>query len=95
MWENSVKLTQRVDELGNIREIINNIPPVIYPKNESLRRLLDVDYYENQNPVPVVPDLFSRLKVIYQNEGNDNNNEEQNGNNDQVQGNVQKNDELL
>ena len=93
MWENSVKLTQRVDELGNIREIINNIPPVIYPKNESLRRLLDVDYYENQNPVPVVPDLFSRLKLIYQNEGNNNNNVD--GNNEQIQGNVQNNDDLM
>ena len=94
MWENSVKLTQRVDELGNIREIINNIPPVIYPKNESLRRLLDVDYYENQNPVPVVPDLFSRLKLIYQNEGNDNNNNED-GNNVQIQNNVQNNEDLI
>ena len=94
MWENSVKLTQRVDELGNIREIINNIPPVIYPKNESLRRLLDVDYYENQNPVPVVPDLFSRLKLIYQNEGNENNNNED-GNNVQIQNNVQNNEDLI
>ena len=85
MWENSVKLTQRVDELGNIREIISNVPPVIYPKTESLRRLLDVDYYENQNPVPIVPDLFSRLKTIYQDDksvkGNENNNNNEDNNN--------------
>ena len=64
-----------------------------------MRRLLDVDYYENQNPVPIVPDLFSRLKTIYQDDksvkGNENNNNNEDGNNVQIQNNVQNNEDLI
>ena len=44
MWNNALDTSKKNKELMNIRKIINDVPPVILPREESLRRILDVDY---------------------------------------------------
>ena len=65
MWNNALDTSKKNKELMNIRKIINDVPPVILPREESLRRILDVDYNDTISPIPIVPDLFNNLKTIY------------------------------
>jgi len=65
MWNNALDSSKKNKELTNIRKIINDVPPVILPREESLRRILDVDYNDTISPIPIVPDLFNNLKTIY------------------------------
>ena len=64
MWDNAVELIQKVNKPGEIQEIINNVPPTIFPINESAKRLMDVDYYSGKNSNPKVPELESKLKIM-------------------------------
>lgn len=72
MWVNAVQLSQKATEPGEIRKIIKEIPPVIIPMSESLKRILDVDYTTDQTPKPLVPALQDEYKKAAQN--NDMNN---------------------
>lgn len=67
MWLNAVEMTQKMNDPGEIRKIIKEVPPVVTPSVESKRRLMDVDYYENQSPKPRVPELEQQLKQIAEN----------------------------
>jgi hypothetical protein len=64
MWINAVELTQKLNKPGEIKEIIDKVPPTILPVDDSIKRLLDVDYYNGKNSSPKVPDLESRLKSM-------------------------------
>lgn len=64
MWINAVELTQKLNKPGEIKEIIDKVPPTILPVDDSIKRLLDVDYYNGKNSNPKVPDLESRLKSM-------------------------------
>ena len=64
MWINAVELTQKLNQPGEIKEIIDKVPPTILPVDDSIKRLLDVDYYNGKNSNPKVPDLESRLKSM-------------------------------
>ena len=64
MWINAVELTQKFNKPGEIKEIIDKIPPTILPIDDSIKRLLDVDYYNGKNSSPKVPDLDNKLKSM-------------------------------
>ena len=77
MWINAVELTQKLNKPGEIKEIIDRVPPTILPVDDSIKRLLDVDYYNGKNSSPKVPDLESRLKSMEsEQDGNENENPE-------------------
>lgn len=81
MWINAVQLSQKATEPGEIRKIIKEIPPVIIPMSESLRRILDVDYTTNQMPKPLVPALQDEYKKAGENNDMNNTNKSQNSKN--------------
>ena len=81
MWINAVELSQKANDPNEIRKIIKEIPPVVIPMSESLKRILDVDYTNNTTPKPIVPALDDELKKVK--EGNTNNKEEEPNNNDE------------
>jgi hypothetical protein len=67
MWKQVVKSTEKLNAPADIDKIIKEVPPVVIPINESYRRILEVDYYEDSNPIPLVPDLNVQLKQVLKN----------------------------
>ena len=43
MWINAVELSQKANDPNEIRKIIKEIPPVVNPMSESLKRIVDDD----------------------------------------------------
>ena len=83
MWINSVELTQKFNKPEEIKEIIEKVPPVIFPLDYSMKRLLDVDYYNNEVPKAQVNDMNNALLDDKNEENNENNkNEEKKENNE-------------
>lgn len=57
-----------------IRSIIQSVPPVVFPLNETLKRILDVDYREGKEVRPNVPQLGNDIRNAedYQRQKKDN-----------------------
>ena len=71
MWNKAIDSSKKGKELMSVRKIINDIPPVILPREDSLRRILDLDYNDTISPIPIVPDLFTNLQDIYNQQHDD------------------------
>ena len=67
IWKQIVKSTEKLNAPADIDQIIKDVPPVVIPINESYKRVLELDYFEDTNPVPLVPDLNAQLKQVLQN----------------------------
>ena len=67
IWKQIVKSTEKLNAPADIDKIIKDVPPVVIPINESYKRILELDYFEDSNPVPLVPDLNEQLKQVLRN----------------------------
>ena len=67
IWKQIVKSTEKLNAPADIDQIIKDVPPVVIPINESYKRVLELDYFEDTNPVPLVPDLNAQLKQVLKN----------------------------
>ena len=82
IWKQIVKSTEKLNAPADIDQIIKDVPPVVIPINESYKRVLELDYFEDTNPVPLVPDLNVQLKQVLKNiSENDSKNSTFNNNN--------------
>ena len=63
MWENSISLGQKVNTPEEIRKLIQEIPPVISPLDETLQKIMDLNF-KHPEPRPFIPDLYENEKTI-------------------------------
>ena len=63
MWENSISLGQKVNTPEEIRKLIQEIPPVISPLDETLQKIMDLNF-KHPEPRPFIPDLYENEKNI-------------------------------
>ena len=78
IWKNIVKSTEKLNAPADIDKIIKDVPPVVIPINESYKRILELDYFEDSNPVPLVPDLNEQLKQVLKNIADNSRNDSKN-----------------
>ena len=63
MWTNSISLGQKMNSPEEIKKLIKEIPPVIMPLDETLQKIMDLNF-KYQNPTPFIPDLYENEKKI-------------------------------
>ena len=63
MWENSISLGQKVNTPEEIRKLIQEVPPVISPLDETLQKIMDLNF-KHPEPMPFIPDLYENEKII-------------------------------
>ena len=63
MWENSISLGQKLNTPDEIKKLIQEIPPVISPLNETLTKIMDLNF-KFPEPKPFIPDLYENEKII-------------------------------
>ena len=63
MWENSISLGQKINTPEEIRKLIREIPPVISPLDETLQKIMDLNF-KHPEPKPFIPDLYENEKNI-------------------------------
>ena len=78
IWKQIVKSTEKLNAPADIDKIIKDVPPVVIPINESYKRILELDYFEDSNPVPLVPDLNEQLKQVLKNIADNSRNDSKN-----------------
>ena len=73
LWKKAVEANEKLNKPGEIQQIIDQVPPTVLPINDSAKRIMDVDYFNGENENPKVPALDDKLKLI-ENEDDQNNN---------------------
>ena len=63
MWENSVSLAQKINTPEEIKKLIQEVPPVISPLNETLQKIMDLNF-KYPEPKPFIPELFENENYI-------------------------------
>ena len=63
MWENSISLGQKINTPEEIKKLIQEVPPVISPLNETLQKIMDLNF-KYPEPKPFIPDLFENENYI-------------------------------
>ena len=63
MWENSISLGQKINTPEEIKKLIQEVPPVISPLNETLQKIMDLNF-KFPEPKPFIPDLYENEKII-------------------------------
>ena len=63
MWENSISLGQKINTPEEIRKLIQEVPPVISPLDETLQKIMDLTF-KHSEPKPFIPDLYEDEKII-------------------------------
>ena len=63
MWTNSISLGQKMNSPEEIKKLIKEVPPVIMPLDETLQKIMDLNF-KYQNPKPFIPDLYENEKKI-------------------------------
>ena len=63
MWENSISLGQKINTPEEIKNLIQEVHPVIYPLDDTLQKIMDLDFKHPESK-PFVPDLFENEKII-------------------------------
>ena len=63
MWENSVLLGQKINTPEEIRKLIQEVPPVISPIDETLQKIMDLNF-KYPEPKPFIPDLYENENFI-------------------------------
>ena len=106
MWENSVLLGQKINTPEEIRKLIQEVPPVISPIDETLQKIMDLNF-KYPEPKPFIPDLYENENFINeQNYGKivtnpikeENNNREINNeinNNNNIKENINSNNSII
>ena len=56
MWENSISLGQKINTPEEIRKLIQEVPPVISPLDETLQKIMDLTF-KHSEPKPFIPEL--------------------------------------
>ena len=80
MWENSISLGQKINTPEEIKNLIQEVHPVIYPLDDTLQKIMDLDFKHPESK-PFIPDLFENEKIIdEQNYGKIVINQKENGN---------------
>ena len=94
MWINAVGLTQKFNKPEEIKEIIEKVPPVIFPLDFSMKRLLDVDYFNRGIPKAHINDMINEILGIDNEENNkDNKNKNEENKNEENKNEENKNEE--
>ena len=65
MWENSISLGQKINTPEEIRKLIQEVPPVISPLDETLQKIMDLTF-KHSEPKPFIPDLYEDEKIIHE-----------------------------
>ena len=63
MWENSISLGQKINTPEEIKKLIQEVPPVIYPLDDTLQKIMDLNFKHPESK-PFIPDLFENEKII-------------------------------
>ena len=63
MWENSISLGQKINAPEEIKKLIQEVPPVISPLDETLQKIMDLNF-KHPEPKPFIPDLYENEKII-------------------------------
>jgi len=63
MWENSISLGQKINTPEEIKKLIQEVPPVISPLDETLQKIMDLNF-KHPEPKPFIPDLYENEKII-------------------------------
>ena len=63
MWENSISLGQKINTPEEIKNLIQEVHPVIYPLDDTLQKIMDLDFKHPESK-PFIPDLFENEKII-------------------------------
>ena len=63
MWENSISLGQKINTPEEIKKLIQEVPPVISPMNETLQKIMDLNF-KYPEPKPFIPELFENENYI-------------------------------
>ena len=77
LWKKAVEACEKMNKPEEIKQVIDQVPPTILPINESAKRIMDVDYYNGENENPKLPLLEDKLKLIEDN--NNDNDKKENG----------------
>ena len=63
MWENSISLGQKINTPEEIKKLIQEVPPVISPLDETLQKIMDLNF-KHPEPKSFIPDLYENEKII-------------------------------
>ena len=63
MWENSVSLGQKINTPEEIKKLIQEVPPVISPLDETLQKIMDLNF-KYPEPKPFIPELYDNENFI-------------------------------
>lgn len=54
MWTHSIALQQKLNNTEEVRKIIQTIPPVIFDRETSMKRIYELEHENNKNPKPTL-----------------------------------------
>lgn len=75
-WEKFTQMEQEFFEPEYIKKVIGNIPPIVLPKTEVVKNILEMSYEDYNYPVPFDAALVSKLITINRLDKNGNLNDE-------------------
>ena len=73
MWTNAVELAGKVGNAEEVKKCIGKIPAVVYSKEDTVKRMSQLEFGDDTYEVPFNPQLYSNIRNIAQKNDNDNN----------------------
>ena len=74
MWANAVTLAGKVENAEEVKKCIGKIPAVVYSREDTVKRMSQLEFGEDTYELPFNPQLYSNIRNIAEKSDNGNNN---------------------